>query len=308
MMRESERERERERKGRRGEGGERGAAAEGGKSSMPPTWLRIDSVVQTVGSEAVLCEVSLADDTRADSIDLCVDAEQLCLRSRHDSAPPVTIRWPSPVQGDKAAARLIRRRRMLVVRAPLAPDLDAKARRYVRATVRALGRGSLVLRLPLALAAPAPTERVCVLASRRGAFPSLEARDYGWCATYSKEEAADPSAHPAGPALACCSCRSASPSVHPAPTLARRPVQRSAVAARSQLNTRPRQAPHLGCGAAFRGRSNSPPFPACAAPQPLKSRPPCRARIGVGIAQRSTSWWRHSPMAPSHRRSRPAAR
>lgn len=155
---------------------------------MPPTWLRMDSIVQSMTSDTVLCEVSLADDTRAESIDLRVDDDKLWLRCRDDDSAPVAIAWPAGVVGSCAAARLIRRKRMLAVRAPLA---DAKARRQIRTTVRALGRGSLVLRIPLALA-EARGERAYVLASRRGAFPSLAARDYGWCATFSREEAADP--------------------------------------------------------------------------------------------------------------------
>eukprot|EP00962_Isochrysis_galbana_P007139 scaffold1919_cov106-Isochrysis_galbana.AAC.2 len=159
---------------------------------MPPTWLRMDSVVQTVSGDTVLCEVSLSDDTRAESIDLRVDDEKLWLRCRDDSAAPVSIAWSTAVQGGKAAARLIRRKRMLAVRAPLDSSVDRAGRRKIRATVRALGRGSLVLRVPLALASSA-NERAYVLASRRGSYPSLEARDYGWCATFSKEEACDPS-------------------------------------------------------------------------------------------------------------------
>jgi hypothetical protein len=152
----------------------------------------MDSVVQTVSNDTVLCEVSLSDDTRVESIDLRVDDERLWLRCRDDSAAPVAIAWPTAVQGGKAAARLIRRKRMLAVRAPLDSSVDRAGRRKIRATVRALGRGSLVLRVPLALASAA-NERAYVLASRRGSYPSLEARDYGWCATFSKEEACDPS-------------------------------------------------------------------------------------------------------------------
>jgi len=161
---------------------------------MPPTWLRVDTVTQTIGKDTVLCEVALADDTRAESIDLRVDDDKLWLRCRDDSAAPVAIGWSTAVVGGKAAARLIRRKRTLVVRAPLAESVDRAGRRQIRATVRALGRGSLVLKVPLALASAASGERAYVLASRRGAFPTLAARDYGWCATYTKEQAADPGA------------------------------------------------------------------------------------------------------------------
>jgi len=43
---------------------------------MPPTWLRVDTVTQTIGKDTVLCEVALADDTRAESIDLRVDDDK----------------------------------------------------------------------------------------------------------------------------------------------------------------------------------------------------------------------------------------
>ena len=176
----------------------------GRASAMPPTWLRLDSVQQTISHDVALCEVALADDTRAESIDLRVDDERLCLRCRDDSAAPVAICWSVPVVGSKAAARLLRSKRVLAVRAPLerptvertepideGGEVPDDCRRFVRATVRAVGRGTLVLRIPALVAGCEIGQRAYVLASRRNHFASLVARNYDWCDTFSREASCD---------------------------------------------------------------------------------------------------------------------
>ena len=57
--------------------------------------------------------------------------------------------------------------------------------------MRAVGRGTLVLRIPALVAGCEIGQRAYVLASRRNHFASLAARNYDWCDTFSREASCD---------------------------------------------------------------------------------------------------------------------
>ena len=132
-------------------------------------------------------EVILADSVASSvALDLQVSNESIQLQTP-GSAMPIIVATAQSIDSENATAKFTRRQRRLLVRGPIkARPRWIAGGTCVRAQVGGIGRGMIVIRLPLPAAgseeAAELADATCyVLVSRTGSRPSPAPGDFGWC-------------------------------------------------------------------------------------------------------------------------------